>query len=140
MIIEEILALPDSMKPAELEKYFRELLDYADRMKAAGVNSADISVALRELSDRQWHTYEPLNEGIKDRIERWIEKAWDINSEKLVKNIIVIIAELGLANSFRLLTNSLDGPMPDSVRREIIGAIAELKDNVADPYSGMKIK
>ena len=72
----------------ELEKYFIELIDLAEKVNRA--NDEKISEALYELSDRQWHTYEMLKDTIKERIENWIGNTVDTKIVGVAKEILEI--------------------------------------------------
>lgn len=135
--------LPDSMEAADLAVLFHELLDYANSSNSTEGNSNQMEVlniaeALAELADRQWHTYDKLDESIQKRMERWIQANWNVDSYELVTSIILVVAHLGLVNSFQLMKNSLQFPMSLQVKNKIEKAVSELADNIADPYAGMK--
>jgi hypothetical protein len=135
--------LPDSMEAADLAVLFHELLDYANSSSSTEGNSNQMEVlniaeALAELADRQWHTYDKLDESIQKRMERWIQANWNVDSYELVTSIILVVAHLGLVNSFQLMKNSLQFPMSLQVKNKIEKAVSELADNIADPYAGMK--
>ncbi len=98
-----------------------------------------VSEELVELSDEQWHTYKLIDSDIRDDIESWIEKTFDLTSIRYIENIVFIIAHLGLKKSFKLLEKSLELEMEldNEVYREIKEAVEELRDNIDNPYSGM---
>jgi hypothetical protein len=135
--------LPDSMESEDLAVLFHELLDYADFSNStggisSGNESLNIAEALTELADRQWHTYEKLDVSIQNRIEKWIQSTWNVDSYELVTHIILVVAHLGLVSSFQLIKNSLQLPLSLQVKNKIEKAVAELDDNIGDPYTGMK--
>lgn len=135
-MLEEYSELPDYMTVEELEKYFTQLINYA--MKVSDIDNESVAEALYELSDRQWHTYEMINDAIKERIEEWINKVWNTNSPELLENITSIIGLLGLVKSFQLVKKSITEDISDEVRGILDITIKELNENVGDPYSGMK--
>lgn len=136
MLLEEYSELPDYMTVEELEKYFTQLIDYS--MKVSDIYNESISEAVYELSDRQWHTYEPINNDIKEKIEVWINKVWNTNSPELIENITSIIGLLGLVKSFQLVKKSISDDISEEVREILEMTIKELNGNVEDPYSGMR--
>ena len=101
MLLEIFEDLPDYMPVKILEKYFMDILDYAEHSK--DVSNEEVSEVLYELTIRQWHTYELLNEVICDRIERWIGNVWDTKSIVLVDSLTSVISNLGLQKSFTIV-------------------------------------
>lgn len=136
MILQKYENLPDYMKTKELEKYFIELLDYAEYSKCA--SEEEISEALYELAIRQWHTYELIDKIIKDRIERWIEKIWNTKSIVLIDSLTSVIVNLGLEKSFENVKRSLNENVSKEVKEILEQTIKEIGGSICDPYAGMK--
>jgi hypothetical protein len=134
MNLKEIIELPDFLKTEELKYHFSMVLDEAENNKC---EVDEFAHALYELADRQWHTYELLDNDTGIRIERWIKRTWNVESEEYMKYIISIVAYLGLTRSFMQLKKSMQLPMKESLKNKIQQAILELKDNIDDPFSGM---
>lgn len=132
----KIRNLPDNMEPSEVREYFASVLNEAAR--SGNVDTLKTSEALVHLSDRQWHTYEPIDQDTKIKIESWIELVWDVKFKTLVEDILTIITYLGLENSFRLVENSLTPELHQEIGGLIREAIRELKEHVSDPYYGVK--
>jgi hypothetical protein len=131
---DNISKLPDVMSVDELKAYFikvlnRDVGDYFERTKAAE--------DLRELADRQWHTYEKIDCEIKQLIEQWISKTWNLESEDYVKSIVFVIGSLGLTDSFELMKKSLERPMNKQILSTIKKFVAEREGNIENPYFGM---
>ena len=60
--------LPDSIECGKIKEYFEEYLSYY----CNNTNSENVNYALSELlelADRQWHTYELLEECVKEKVE-----------------------------------------------------------------------
>lgn len=128
--------LPDNMEPSEVREYFTSVLHEA--MQLGNIDPLKISKALVQLSDRQWHTYELIDQATKIKVESWIELVWDVKFKTLVDDILTIITYLGLENSFKLVENSLTPELDKETSDLIQEAIRELKDHVSNPYYGLK--
>jgi len=138
-MLEKYLALPDYMTTMELKEQFNKLMDYAGgTSNLSNKDVLDITECLIELADRQWHTYETLDEEIKSRIELWIGEIWDELSNELIDSLSCVIGRLGLVESYKLMKNALTKELSDDVRKTIEETVRELDDNIADPYSGLR--
>jgi len=136
LLLDDYADLPDYMTTEELEKHFTELIDLAE--KVSRVNDEKVSQALYELSDRQWHTYEMLSDTIKEKIEYWINKAWNTKSTELIENITSIIGRLGLVESFELVKKSINEDISDEIKEILEITIKEINGHIDDPYYSMK--
>lgn len=136
MLLEDYADLPDYMTTEELEKHFAKLIDLAE--KVSSVNDEKISEALYELSDRQWHTYEMLSDTLKEKIEDWVNKAWNTKSPELIENITSIIGRLGLVKSFELVKKSINEDISDEIKVILETTIKEINGHIDDPYYSMK--
>jgi hypothetical protein len=103
----------------------------------SGQSKHDFLEALLELSDRQWHTYELLCEPLKTQIEKVLIAEWDGFDFDFAEGSIVVAAHLGLVGLFDFISSQNVSELSSEVAIEIKQAIAELGDNIADPYSGM---
>ncbi|WP_277761782.1 hypothetical protein [Pseudomonas sp. A34-9] len=128
-------SLPDSMPVEDVAKELHELLM---EKSFSGKSKHDFLVALLELSDRQWHTYEPLCEPLKTQIKKVLISEWDGFDFEFAEGSIVVAADLGLAGLFDFISSQNISELSSEVAIEIEEAITELGDNIADPYSGMK--
>ncbi len=96
--------LPDSIECGKMKEYFEEYLSYY----CNNTNSENVHYALNELlelADRQWHTYEPLEECVKENVERYLKAVIDLLDESVMhewsydgeedefKNIVNVIAK-----------------------------------------------
>lgn len=136
LILEDYSCLPDYMTTGELEKYFKELINWAETVDR--VNDVKISEALYELSDRQWHTYEVLSDSLKVQIENWINKVWNTKSLELIENITSIIGNLGLVQSYELVKRSIDEDISSEIKQVLEATIKEINGHIGDPYFSMK--
>ena len=64
----EYFKLPESMNAKELKKCFLEFLAYYTN-RTSEENIVYALDELMELADRQWHTYELLDDDVKYQIE-----------------------------------------------------------------------
>jgi len=94
---------------------------------------------LYELAERQFNTYENLEESLKDRIDNWVISIWNIDNHKLIDNLLSLIALLGLQKSFLTAKTSLANTnLNPEVRNDIEDTVTELEGNVSDTYSGFR--
>ncbi|MFJ5718347.1 hypothetical protein [Neobacillus sp. NPDC093127] len=129
--------LPDYLSVTELNSHFSDLLGYIEANYAA--SPLGKSEALYELADRQFNTYEYLEESLKERIDSWVISIWNIDNFKLIDNLLSLIALLGLQKSFLTAKTSLANTnLNPEVRTELEDTVTELEGNVSDPYSGFK--
>lgn len=125
--------LPDYIETDELETYFTEVISNKD-----SYSSLELAEALYELADRQWRTYELLNEDIRRKVDRLVFDLWDPNSFELVDCILSVIAILGLIESYQLIKSELNKSINNKVKNEIQELIKEIGENIEKPYSGME--
>ncbi|WP_028400052.1 hypothetical protein [Ectobacillus panaciterrae] len=128
--------LPDKVSADELKRLFTSFLDYVE--KEEHQDTMEISEGLLELADKQWHTYEKLDEITKDRVEDWVSQNWNVNSVDLVDVTLSIIGYLGLEKSYEMVKQELDKSIKHEIRKMIMDTVDEYGDDVFDPYSGMK--
>lgn len=129
-------SLPDAMPVEKVAKEFHQLLM---EKSFSGKSKHDFLQALLELSDRQWHTYEQLSEPLKTHIEKILINEWDGFDFDFSQGAILVAAHLGLVGLFDFISNQNVSELSSEVAIEIKEAIAELGNNIADPYSGMNL-
>ncbi|MBU8683514.1 hypothetical protein MOE23_01055 [Bacillus haynesii] len=129
--------LPDSLPEDTLEKYFNQIVDIYESAKDS-VSYIELSEAIYQLSERQWHTYKILDDKIKHKIDILIKNILDANSFDLIDNATSIIAYLGLPESFKALQEMIKENPSEEVRELIEETIEELEGNVENPYSGLE--
>ena len=131
--------LPDSLPEDTLEKYFNQIVDiYESAKDKDSVNYIELSEAIYQLSERQWHTYKILDDKIKHKIDMLIKNILDANSYDLIDNATSIIAYLRLPESFKALQEMIKENPSEEVRELIEETIEELEGNVENPYSGLE--
>jgi hypothetical protein len=128
-------SLPDYLSVNELETLFNNLLRY---IRTANYDLEDTLEALYELADRQWHTYQLLNETIKLEIEDWLISIVDFNSAEIIDCITSIIGYLGLSSLYETIKATLIKDLNEEVRQIITETIKEFDAHVEDPYYGMR--
>lgn len=99
------------------------------------VSKIELSEAIYQLSERQWHTYKILNGKIKHKVDILIKNILDVNSYDLIDNATSIIAYLGLPESFQALQEMM---IEEKFSDEVKELIEELEGNVENPYSGLE--
>ncbi|ATH92792.1 hypothetical protein [Bacillus glycinifermentans] len=126
--------LPDSLSEDTLEKYFNQMIEMYESTKGT-VSKIELSEAIYQLSERQWHTYKILNGKIKHKVDILIKNILDVNSYDLIDNATSIIAYLGLPESFQALQEMM---IEEKFSDEVKELIEELEGNVENPYSGLE--
>lgn len=129
--------LPDSMSEEDVVNEFYELLN---EVQDFAILKHDFLEALLELSDRQWHTYRQLRQPLKGQIEKILIDWWDGFDLTFAEGSIVVAAHLGLVELFDFISSRKTTGLSPEVAVEIKKSIAELSDNIADPYNGMSVQ
>lgn len=126
--------LPDAMPEEDVAEEFSELLKEVPVSEKLRHNFLE---ALLELSDRQWHTYKQLREPLKAQIEQVLIDLWDGHDLFFVEGTIVVAAHLGLVELFSFISSRKASELSPEVAVEINESIAELGDDIGNPYSDM---
>jgi hypothetical protein len=135
--LERIAHLPDTMSCEVLENEFQKLLPV---IKHVDIKSDELLLeAYSELSERQWHTYKPLNADILNQIDLQLISLWNKFSIESTELLIGIVARLGLIKTFERIKETLNEELPEEVRQEILESIEEFGNTVSDPYSGVRL-
>ncbi len=134
-MIEYYKSLPDYMSVDELKNLFNSFLS---NVRDSKYDLGDALESLLELADRQWHTYELLNEDIKCEIEDWLISIVNSDSKEITEYTTLIIARLGLSRLYGTIKASLAGNLREEVRQIITEIINEVDGHVEDPYYGMR--
>ena len=116
-------ALPDSMTVEKLEEEFVGVLG---RFDSKSISGAAVIKPLLELSDRQWHAYSLLNISLKTRVEKCLVSMWNGQNLDLVRDIISVMALLGLEEVFKFLSTRSKENVSPEVLQEILSALSEL--------------
>lgn len=128
--------LPDSIEGGKIKEYFDEYLSYY----CNNTNSENVYYALSELlelADRQWHTYELLEECVKEKVERYLKAVIDFEDVEIMNYILCIIPRIGLSNLFRYILQNKNTIQNQEILLNIIESENEYGDDVDNPYSGM---
>ena len=128
--------LPDYLSEEILKMYFEQVIDYYENN--GDISKIDLSEAIYQLAERQWHTYKYLDEKIKDKVDSIVQEVLDPNSYELMDNVTSIIAYLGLSNSFQTLKEIDSTSLSINVKEVIEETINELDGNIGNPYSGLE--
>ena len=128
--------LPDYLSEEILKMYFEQVIDYYENN--GDISKIDLSEAIYQLAERQWHTYKYLDEKIKDKVDSIVQEILDPNSYELMDNVTSIIAYLGLSNSFQTLKEIDSTSLSINVKEIIEETINELDGNIGNPYSGLE--
>lgn len=134
-MLEHYRSLPDSMPSSRLKELFEEFIL---KTKSQTNEVEETLEALLELSDRQWHTYELLDNIVKNEVENWIISKCNKESFNVVDLITLIIGRLGLVKAYEHVKSLLDEDLANEIRATIQETVAELDGHVEDPYFGMR--
>lgn len=128
--------LPDSIECGKMKEYFEEYLAYYGN----NTNSENMKYALSELfelADRQWHTYQLLEESVKKKVERYLENVIDFEDSEIMDYILCIIPRIGLSNLFSYILENKNAIQNREILLNIMESEDEYGDTVDNPYSGM---
>lgn len=132
--IEQISNLPDQMPPEDIKTWFYTVIE---EHKKGELKKYDALEAFRELSDRQWHAYELINQSVKADIENWIEKNWE-NTVGFLDRVAGIIGMLGLNKSYDIVKRLKRETTDEELKDYIDDLINEYGDDVSDPYKSLR--
>jgi len=134
-IYEKIRALPDCMNSIDLRTIYIEILNEDKNGKYSKV---EIARALWELSNRQWHTYELIDDELKILIADWIEKSWDLMPIDRLHLIVGICAMLAIPKGLELLNRTIEKITDRGIAAELNDERVDLEKSVIDPFYDMK--
>lgn len=126
--------LPDYMDTETLKTLFIHILSndlyYQDQNRV--LNN------IYELAERYWHTYELIDNELKDKISDFIIKRIDQNSVENIDIILSIIPLLGLSEVLNEIIANKDLIKKEEIYALLYEAYNEYGYTVDDPHSGMK--
>ena len=126
--------LPDYMDAETLKTLFIHILSndlyYQDQNRV--LNN------IYELAERYWHTYELIDNELKDKISDFIIKRIDQNSVENIDIILSIIPLLGLRKVLNEIIDNKDKIQKEEIFVLLYEVYNECGDTVDEPYSGMK--
>lgn len=136
--IDLCVGLPEGIAAHELRPHFVRLIEsFRQESVAPEVNA--ILERLDELADRQWHTYEPLDQELHSEVERMLITLLTTSiSMEEAEHVVSIVARLGFPNALGRLSKLATTVSSSAVREEIEESVRELADSVTDPYSGLR--
>lgn len=128
--------LPDSIDYVKMKEYFIEfLICYCNNTDVSNVYY--VLNELIELSDRQWHTYELLDNEIKEQLEKYLKSIIDFEDEQIMDCILCIIPRLGMGKLFRYILENKMNIKSQNVLHNILESEIEYGKEVDNPYFGM---
>lgn len=98
---------------------------------------------LRELADKQWHTYQLLDSQLLIKLDQLILKLWDSSSLESTELVTAIICTFGLDGSYqklKLLAEQNYAQIPSSILSDIRNAINECGSDVKNPYHELEVQ
>ena len=132
----EFYKLPDYVKSDMLkEKFIEFLVCYSNNTTKENINY--VLDELLELSDRQWNTYENLDNEVKCQIEKFLISIIDFENESIMDSILCIIPRIGLENLFLYVLSKKDMIVNKNVVKNIIESETEYGETVSNPYADM---
>lgn len=126
--------LPDYMEVEDIKKYFTEFID------TYGNSRTNVEYALDELielSDRQWNTYEIIDETTKNNIVKYLFNIISLESETIMDRILLFIPRLGLKIIFDYIVKEKSKILNKNVIKEIEESVIEYGQHVENPYWDM---
>lgn len=125
---------PETISPTEVEREVNCLIQYS---YGNSDNDEDLMDAWVIIADKQYHTYQPPSDELKDKIFQWIVTNW---TEDIVfqSSLSMILGNFAIEKGLIFLREKLNDGLPDEIRTEIIETIQELGNNINDPYYDLK--
>lgn len=120
--------LEEGCDAMSLQPLFKKLIELKYELKVLDL--------LANLADKQWHTYELLEQSNILEIEKWILDSWDKTSYDETDVIISIVAHLGLTKVFEKMQNS-ELFSDIEIKNLIDDFRIEVGSDVSNPYSQM---
>ncbi|WP_054957489.1 hypothetical protein [Paenibacillus dakarensis] len=127
--------LPERLDERFLKGCFQELLT---RIVNSQIEEIEALIQLKELTIRQWYTFELLNSEIRAHIDKWLIQIWHPLSEEKANLITFIVINLGLICTYEHLLEEYKHLQSESYQTIIKEMISELKGNVEDPYQALR--
>lgn len=128
--------LPDALHEEVLKKKFIEFITcYHNNTSVSNIYYA--LSELLELSERQWNTYELLEEEIKKVIEQYLKSIINFEDKEIIDYMLSIIPMLGLNELFEYIIQNKKAINDETIVKIIEEAEEEYGDDVDNPYSGM---
>lgn len=128
--------LPESLPPEQIARHFEDVLSYAE---GHDDETENISAALFELADRQYHSYQLISKALAVRISRWLISHWNPPTLSFVHRAAFISGALGLPEVVEFVEKLLnDGALPLELIDETRNFIHEVKPHANDPYWDLK--
>lgn len=131
----EFADLPERMEVSVLRSYFVRFLNC---IRDGSISLESALHQLKELTYRQWYTFELLDEEIRQNIDDWLIQIWDSTSVEKADIVTFIVANLGLTRTFAFLEQEYHFISSEQVREIVAETISELKESIADPYQEMR--
>jgi len=103
------------MDISDVEKYCYLILEESNREDRKFTISK-----LREMCDRQWHTYTLPSSDLQLALKEWLINNWGTNSKEYLETILVISFNFGLDKAFFIKALSLyDGRHVTEFQRDL---------------------
>lgn len=127
--------LPERLEAGIIKLYFQELLT---RINNSHIEEIEALIQLKELTVRQWYTFEFLDSEIRTQIDNWLIQIWYPISERKANIITFIVINLGLTFTYEYLLKEYDQIHSERYQKIIREMFNELKGKVEDPYQAMR--
>ena len=137
-------SLPDYLSVEEVRKHIQNLLEVFEDNRT---DMGDFIKSLKQLSDRQWHTYTLLDSELRSKIDTIIssimmQKDFYHIDLLLFRNVLSTIGNLGLTKSYNLLRTSVYESADSEKKHEIKRLVDQIEKfsngDVEDLYSDLK--
>ncbi len=126
--------LPDYMEVDEVAHYFDEFFDLYEH-DHEGTYYLD---ELCQLADRQWHTYEIIDDKRKERIEQFLLDTIDYTSLQKVEATFPIVLMLGLQKVYNVILDQRKNIVNPEILKEINSCVNLCGLDISDPYSSLR--
>ncbi len=128
--------LPDGMEVDEVAHYFDEFFDLYEHDHEGTYYLHE----LWQLAERQWHTYEIIDDKRKERVEKFLLDTTDYTSLQKVEAEVTlsIVLMLGLQRVYDVILDQRKNIVNPEILEEINSCVNEYGLDIRDPYARLR--
>lgn len=133
--MQDLNQLPASLSPDEANKLFEEFLKEHAQDKTV---SDEALHTLWEISIIQWHTYELIYPQTRKKVQEYLFRVMDLESEKNAGNILGIALNLGIVPVYEYICQEIKNIQDQETKEFLEYHIALEGDHPENPYYSLE--